>query len=91
MKTARKTAKADPNDLATRLRDIIRGRRLTAYAVARDAGMDPGMVQRFLTGERDLRLESAAKICTALGLRLVEAGRGRNRPQADNPPPSPCN
>lgn len=74
--------KADPNDLGTRLREIIRGRGLTAYAVARDAGIDPGMVQRFLNGQRDLRLESAAKICTTLGLRVVEGGRGRGKPRA---------
>ena len=85
--TARKPIKADPNDLGTRLREIIRGRGLTAYAVGRDAGIDPGMVQRFLTGQRDLRLGSAAKICATLGLRLVEGGRGRGKPRPVEPAP----
>jgi hypothetical protein len=46
------------------------------------------MVQRFLTGERDLRLASVDRIAEALGLRLVETARGKGRtrsPAADGP------
>jgi hypothetical protein len=39
------------------------------------------MVQRFLTGQRDIRLATADAIAAALGLRLVEVGRGRGRPR----------
>ena len=48
---------------------------LTAYAVGRMAGVDPGVVKRFLTGERDIRMETADRLAAALGLRLVEVAR----------------
>src|SRR4051812_31423873 len=79
-RTTRKTAAAARNALSTRLREGIRNRGLTAYALARDADIDPGVVQRFVTGRRDIRLETADRIAAALGLRLVEAGRVGARP-----------
>lgn len=83
MKTARKKAQAPPNGLGARLREIIRGRGLTAYAVGQMAGVDPGVVQRFLTGQRDIRLETADRIASGLGLKLVDVGgRGRLGHQA---------
>ena len=69
--------------LSYQLREIIEARGLTAYAVARLAGVDPGVVSRFLTGARDIRMETADKLASALGLRLVEvARRGRGRAPA---------
>jgi transcriptional regulator with XRE-family HTH domain len=69
----------DRHTVSQQLRDVIRHRGLTAYALARDAGIDPGMVSRFLTGERSLRLDSVDRIAAALGLRLVEVGRAKGR------------
>lgn len=76
---------------------MIRNRGLTAYAVARGAGLDPGIVSRFLAGQRDLRLASADAIAGSLGLKLVESatrGRGKARPSdgapADTGPPAPA-
>jgi len=64
--------------LRYQLREIVEARGLTAYALARRAGVDPGVVSRFLTGERDIRLETADRLAAALGLRLVEVGtKGR--------------
>jgi DNA-binding phage protein len=63
----------DRHSLSGQLRHVIAARRLTAYAVARDAGVDVRQVQRFLDGQRDLRLATADKLAQALGLRLVEA------------------
>jgi transcriptional regulator with XRE-family HTH domain len=80
-KSARRAPKADPHALSTRLREIARNRNLSASAIAREADLDPGMVQRFLTGQRDIRLATADAIAAALGLRLVEVGRGRGRPR----------
>jgi transcriptional regulator with XRE-family HTH domain len=65
--------------LFRQLRDIIASRDLTAYAVGKRAGVDPGVVQRFLTNERDIRLETADRIAAALGLRLVEVNQKRAR------------
>ncbi|GAC1328263.1 MAG: hypothetical protein NVSMB14_18370 [Isosphaeraceae bacterium] len=48
---------------------------MTAYAVAKAAGVDPGQVSRFMTGRRDVRLATVDLIAGALGFRLVEVGR----------------
>lgn len=62
------------------MREIIEARGLTAYAAGKLAGVDPGVVQRFLTGERDIRMETADRLALGLGLRLVEVARkGRAR------------
>src|SRR5215210_3041439 len=60
---------------SVQLREAIERSGLTAYAVGRRAGVDPGVVQRFVTGERDIRMGTADKLCEVLGLRLVEDGR----------------
>lgn len=60
------------------LRSIIKSRRLTAYAVATDAGLAPSVVSRFLTGERTLSGDSLDAVCSALGLELKETRRGRS-------------
>lgn len=66
--------------LSYQLREIIEARGLSAYAAARLADVDPGVVSRFLSGQRDIRLETADRLAVALGLRLVEvARRGRSR------------
>lgn len=58
------------------MRDLIDSRGLTAYGAAKRAGVDPAVISRFLTGERDIRMGTADKLAAALGLRLVEVGRG---------------
>lgn len=77
--------------LSGQLRDIIRGWGLSAYALGRMAGVDPGVIQRFLTSQRDIRLETADRIAHALGLRLAELGtrRGKSKPEPTGPAPVP--
>src|SRR3954447_2748250 len=70
---------------AGQLREIIAGRDLTAYSVARSAGVAPSVVSRFLSRERGLTLETFDAIAGALGLRLVESGRGWGRPARVEP------
>jgi hypothetical protein len=74
------------------LREIIEARGLTAYAAARMAEVDPGVVSRFLAGERDIRMGTADRLAVALGLRLVEVARKvRGRPVRSagaSPPPA---
>jgi transcriptional regulator with XRE-family HTH domain len=58
--------------ISEQLREAIRRRGLTAYKVAKDAGVSHTIVQRFLDGDRGLNLDSADKIARTLRLRLVE-------------------
>jgi transcriptional regulator with XRE-family HTH domain len=67
-------------DLADQLRDAIGLSGRSASEVARLAEVDPAQVLRFLSGERDVRLETAGRICRALGWHLAEVARGRGRP-----------
>lgn len=74
-----RTARPAPRSLARhtlsgQLRDVIESRGLSAYALGKLAEVDPGVVSRFLTGERDIRMETADRLAVALGLRLVELG-----------------
>jgi len=41
------------------------------YSLAQRSGVSGEQISRFMAGERDLRLESAAKLAEALGLDLV--------------------
>jgi transcriptional regulator with XRE-family HTH domain len=78
IKPPRPTPAASRHTLSYQLRELIDARGLSAYGVGQLAGVDAGVVQRFLTGKRDIRLETADQIAAALGLRLVEvAKRGR--------------
>lgn len=42
----------------------------SVYRVAKDSGISQTALQRFMSGERDIRLETAAAVCVALGLEL---------------------
>lgn len=44
---------------------------LTHYAIAKSAECYTSQVDRFISGERDLGLETAGRIAAALGLHLV--------------------
>lgn len=52
------------------LRDAIRSSGESHYAIAKRAGIASDMIDRFVSGERLLRLDTAAKIAAALGLEL---------------------
>ena len=54
------------------LRDAIEQSGLTHYRLAKLVGTTPPVVTRFVTGERDLRLGTAAKLAEVLGLELVK-------------------
>jgi plasmid maintenance system antidote protein VapI len=64
--TKRKT-----RDIVETLRTAIRDSERTEYAIAKAAGIAPIQIGRFLRGERDLTLTTAAKIADALGLVLT--------------------
>jgi plasmid maintenance system antidote protein VapI len=52
------------------LRAAIRESGLTSYRIAKDCGIKPDQIDRFVSGERDLRLATAELIAERLGLEL---------------------
>lgn len=62
--------KPDPSDLAAVLRTEIESSENSRYVIAQESGVDAGALSRFVAGERDLRLETATKLCRTLGLTL---------------------
>jgi len=58
---------------------VIRSRGVAPAELAREAAVNPTMVRRFVAGERDVTLGTADRLAAALGLRLVEVGRGKAR------------
>lgn len=90
MSRVRSRTLREKHTLSYQLRETIESRGLSAYAVGRLAGVDPGQVSRFVRGIRDLKLETADRIAAALGLRLVEVGRSRGKVSKARPvPPEP--
>ena len=63
-----------PPSIADQLRRAIRESGLTHYRIAKDAGIRPEILDRFVSGERDVRLETAAKVARALDLELRKRG-----------------
>ena len=49
----------------------VEQKRITPYAIAKRARVSPSIVSRWLRGERDLSLPTAAKIARVLGLKIV--------------------
>lgn len=61
------------------IRDTITARAnqlgLTAYAIGRETGIDPGTVRRYLTGRCSLNSRYVSAICEVLGLELKPSKR----------------
>ena len=60
-----------PKPIDAELRKRIEKSGVTIYALAGLADVSPQQVGRFVKGERDLTLATAAKLAGALGLELV--------------------
>lgn len=56
--------------LPDKLRAAIRKSGKTVYRVALESGVAHPVILRFLSGERDIRLETAEKLALSLGLEL---------------------
>lgn len=63
--------------LITELRSAIADSGQTPYELAKEAGINPAAVYRFLTRERSLSLDSAARIHQSLGLKTVRPSKLR--------------
>lgn len=66
-------------DMVSELRDAIVASGLSHYAIAQQAEIAPDILDRFVRGERDMRLATAAKVATVLGLELRSAKRVRRQ------------
>lgn len=60
--------------ISDQLRDAMRGYG-SVYAVARDSEIPQPVLNRFLNGERDLRLASADRLAEFFGMRLTRPTR----------------
>ena len=60
---------ADKNHLAVKLRSAIDASGKTAYGLAKETGLGHRVIAKFLAGG-DLRLDTASKLMSALGLEI---------------------
>lgn len=58
------------SDLSEALKRAIENSGLSNYAISGLSGVDQSVLNRFVNGERDITLETASKIATALGAEL---------------------
>jgi transcriptional regulator with XRE-family HTH domain len=66
------------------LRRAVREAGVSLSELGRQAGVSQPQLSRFVSGERTLTLPAAARVCLALGLRLVRDG-GSRPGSADRP------
>jgi hypothetical protein len=85
MSTKTKALATDRRAVSYQLREAILASGSTAYRLGQSAGVDPGIIQRFVNDERSLTLPTLDRVALALGLRLVETGRRRGRPAKPRP------
>lgn len=58
--------------LAEDLRKAITDSGLTAYALGKACNISPILINRFMNGERDMRIATASKICGVIGYGLAK-------------------
>jgi plasmid maintenance system antidote protein VapI len=66
------TRRRKPEGIVETLREAIVSSGLTHYSLGKAAGVAPAQIDRFVAGERDLTLTTAARLAEALGLVLVK-------------------
>src|SRR5262245_31532013 len=71
--------------MVTQIREAIRNSGRSLNELAKQCGVSQPQLSRFLLGQRTLTLPAAARVCEALGLRLV--GPGEPEPAATAPQP----
>lgn len=59
-----------PANIESQLRQAILKAKLSRYALAKATGVSQAVLSRFVSGQRTLTLETAAKLAVALGLEL---------------------
>jgi hypothetical protein len=74
-----------PAPLADTLREAIRESGLSYSRVAQLAKLNSGMISHFMTGNRDMTLGVASRLCAVLGYRLTKVGEAVTEPLKDPP------
>jgi DNA-binding phage protein len=64
--------------VSEQLREAIR-RYGSVYAVARDSEIVQPVLNRFVSGERDLRLATVDRLCEFFGMHLTRPKRGKDQ------------
>jgi transcriptional regulator with XRE-family HTH domain len=59
-----------PADIIEQLKDAISNSGLSRYALSCASGVEQSALSRFMSGERGLSLESAARLADVLGLEM---------------------
>jgi transcriptional regulator with XRE-family HTH domain len=72
-------AKVKVRSFSEQLRDTMGSSGHTGAELAELAGVDPGVISRFMAGKREIRTATVDKIAEALGLRLVEVAKPKGR------------
>lgn len=70
--------------IAEQLRRAIEQSGKSRYRIAQESGVAEAVLSRFMSGERDLKLETANRLCAALGLQVLlvlKAKRGPKKPK----------
>jgi ribosome-binding protein aMBF1 (putative translation factor) len=62
--------RAGAGALSDGLREAIQRSGKSAYQIAKSANVSPIVISRFLSGERDIRMETADRLAEVLGLKL---------------------
>jgi hypothetical protein len=57
--------------LTKQLQAALKACNKTVYAIAQESGVSAAIIQRFLSGERGITLETAGKLASYLGLSLL--------------------
>lgn len=71
--------KTRQTDLSAQLRAAFEDGGLSRFELARRAGISYAVVHRFFGGDRDIRLETASRLCKVLGLELRPLGSSIRR------------
>lgn len=66
---------SDTVKISDRLRQAIERSRKTVYRIAEETGINQSVLSRFLSGERDIRLETADLLAENLKLELKQKKR----------------
>jgi transcriptional regulator with XRE-family HTH domain len=76
---AKKDASKARPTLSSQIRDVIGSRGLTLAELGELSEVDPTVIGRFLSGEREVRSGTLDKLAAALDLRLVEVAPAKPR------------
>ena len=76
-KTSKSEASTDETALVVALREAITEAGRTHYAIAKEAGITPEILDRFVRGDRGMTLATAGKVADVLGYELTKAVKNK--------------